>query len=209
MNTERLLRDRDYSFVMCRNIESYDPNHPFFSDWRMAQSSIVELGKKCLTYDRNGLNLYWASEPVEKIKCSDLKGLANMFQAKQPLLMNNLAGAIDEVFTYFFSRRGWKADMNGEIVIVLIDHLPPESETVVETLLDASHKMGDKKEHDTNFEFGMTFIQIGDDPRVAQFITYLDSNIVELGGKDLVDAKHWHMMRKMTLAQLLQEALTD
>ncbi|MCS6959937.1 MAG: hypothetical protein RMK91_07790 [Pseudanabaenaceae cyanobacterium SKYGB_i_bin29] len=209
MNTNKLLRDRDFSFVICRNIETYNNHHPFFSEWRSAPSAIIQLGKKCLEYDRNGLNIYWATDPVEFVKCSDLKGLAEIFQRKNPPVMNNLLGAIREVITYYFSRRGWKANVNGEIIITLIDHIPPESEQIVDILLETSHKLGKEKEHETNYELGISFLQIGDNAATREFLAFLDDRIVDLGGKDLVDAKHWRVMQKMSLVDLLKDAVLD
>ncbi|MFN3361838.1 MAG: hypothetical protein ACK421_10495 [Pseudanabaenaceae cyanobacterium] len=209
MNANKLLRDRDFSFVICRNIETYARNHSFFAEWRSAQSAIIELGKKCLEFDRNGLNIYWATEPVESTKCRDLKGLAEVFQRKNPPMMDNLIGAIREVITYYFSRRGWRANINGEIIITLLDHIPPESEQIVELLLETSHRLGEEKDHETNYELGMTFLQIGDNGATREFLAFLDNQIVELGGKDLVDAKHWRVMQKMSLVDLLKDALLD
>jgi hypothetical protein len=139
-HTERLLRDRDFSFVLCRSIESWSVEHPLFPVWQSVQPAIIDLAKKCLSYDRNGINLYWASDPVQEYRCQNLANLAQMFQHKNPPITNNLLGALEKVITYYFSRRGWKLNVNGEIIIVLLDQVPPESEKIAELMLDTIAK---------------------------------------------------------------------
>ncbi len=207
--TERLLRDRDFSFVLCRSIESWSSEHPLFSVWQSVQPSIIDLAKKCLSYDRNGINLYWASEPVEEHRSESLASLAQMFQKKNPPITNNLLGALEKVITYFFSRRDWKLNVNGEIVIVLLDQVPPESERIVELMLDTSQKLGTESEELRDYELGILFIQVGENESVRQFLSFLDNDLEKLGAHDLIDAKPWEYIRQTSLSAFLEGALTD
>ncbi len=207
--TERLIRDRDFSFVLCRSIESWSPDHPLFPVWQSVQPSIIDLARKCLSYDRNGINLYWASDPVQEYRSQNLVSLAQMFQHKNPPITNNLLGAMEKVITYYFSRRDWKLNVNGEIVIVLLDQVPPESERIVELMLDTSQKLGTEKEEARGYELGILFIQVGEDEAVRQFLNFLDDDLEKLGAHDLIDAKHWSHIGKTSLSAFLEGALVD
>lgn len=206
---ERLLRDRDFSFILCRNIESWESSHPFFDDWRLAQSSIIDLGRKCLTYDRNGINLYWASNPVQEIKCADLKALSTMFQEDEHLITDNLTGTIKKVIDYYFSRHDWKININGEIIIVLLDRVPPGSRDIVNLMQDTTHKLDKKHEKEGNYNFGMIFIQVGNDIPTTEFLNFLDDGLEEMGCHDLIDTKPWQSLKQNILSEILQGALTD
>lgn len=208
--SERLLRHRDYTFIIVRDPASWSPDHPDFGPWREVQAAIIDIGKICDAYERDGINVYFASKPFQKTICTDVKALAQAFQLSNPPQTRDLRASLRDAINYFVSRRGKRLGSNGELILVLLDETPEDQEGVIKELVYATRMMDQRPEHVANYELGVCFILVGLDPQAEAFLQFLDDNLENRGARhDIVDTRSWRDLRSKPIKQLLIDALMD
>ena len=63
---------------------------------------------------------------------------------------------------------------------------------------------------DRDEELEISFIQVGDDPQVTEFLKALDDNLVEAGAQfDIVDTINLESMQGLSLSEVLLNAIID
>ncbi len=152
--TEKLLRHRDYTFIIVRDPASWSPDHPDFGPWRETQSAIIDIARVCDVYERDGINVYYAAQPFQKTICTDVKTLAQAFQHTNPPQTRDLRASLRDAINYFVSRRTQRSGSNGELILVMLDETPEDQEGVIKELVYATRRMDQRPEHLANYELG-------------------------------------------------------
>lgn len=207
----RLLRDRDYTFIVARCPGSFSRNHSYFQDWINAQHLAIELAQKCNSFDSNGIVVYFASKPYSVEKHTNPQALANAFQVKIAPQATDLFGSLQAALQDYFHRRDAHRTENGEIILVFLDQVPPdEQDAIARLLIESSQKIPGQTEADSDYELGVSFIQIGSDPTTQAFLEFLDNDLVKAGAKhDIVDSRFWYTIKVKAIEQVLIDALLD
>lgn len=211
MSTEDLLKDRDYTIIIARSGASRERNHPGFAEWVDAQTSLIDLAKKCQAFDPDGLTIYEASGFLIKYEQTTVSQLAEILQANNrldPVIgaeVNVVEALADALNHYFKCKENGEVKPKGEIIIVILDQHGIDGIGDLQKLIIKSTKMMEKPE-----ELGITFIQIGDDQITRNFMRGLDDDLIKVGAKfDIVDTKYWHEVKRQSIDQFLIDALFD
>ncbi len=210
MSTD-LLNNRSYTIIMARSGVSRERNHPWFSEWVDAQASLIDLAKKCLEFNSEGLTIYEASGFLKKYEQATVNRFADILQKNNRsdathVIEINVVEALADVLNHYFERKEHhKTRPKGEIVIVVLDkHGIDGIGDIQQLIIKSTQKM------DYAQELGITFIQIGDDATTRQFMKGLDDDLTQVGAKfDIVDTKYWHEVKRQSVTQFLIDALFD
>ncbi|NEQ35982.1 MAG: hypothetical protein F6K40_06660 [Okeania sp. SIO3I5] len=205
-----LLENRDYTFIFARSLVSWSPSHPYYEHWLAAQTKIIDLAKCCQSLDNDGITVYLASSPFIKHTNTEVVKLAQLFQIKDPPETMDLVSSLQDAIDDYFQRRDAKQTQNGDIILVLVDQISKEQESLSNLIINATEKIDLIPGTENSYELGISFLQIGEDPATKEFLTYLDDRLVEAGAKcDIVDTKFWYEIKQKSLVDILIHALVD
>ncbi len=205
-----LLKNRDYTFIFARSPESWSSSHPYYQHWVAAQIKIIDLAKHCQLLDNDGITVYFASSPFIKHTNTEVIKLAQLFQIKNPPETIDLVSSLQDAIDDYFQRRDAKKTKNGDIILVLIDKIPNDQESLINLIMNATEKIDLIPGTENSYELGISFLQIGEDPATKEYLTYLDDHLVEAGAKcDIVDTKLWYEIKQKSLRDILIQALVD
>jgi hypothetical protein len=208
--SEQLLRERDYTFILVRTAVSWDPDHALFVEWRAAISALIALAKVCSGYDRDGINAYLATDPFQKKVCGSVEDLTQLFNPKHPPQSTTLIPSLRDALNYHFARQTLTHATNGEIILILLDHIPNPEIELTTLLVNATKKFNDQDPKANPYPLGISFVLVGQDPDTETYLTFLDNELHTLGAKrDIVDARSWKSLRTKPIRETLLAALTD
>jgi hypothetical protein len=211
MSDDDLLKNRDYTIILARSLASRNPDHPWYQEWVEAQTSLIDLAKKCQEFSPKGLTLYEASRFLKKYEQTTVAQLAHLLQTNNSTTTIiqtdiNLVEAVADALSHYFQRKeAGKTQPKGEIIIVVLDQHGIDGIGELQNLIVKATTMMEKNE-----ELGITFIQIGDDAMTRQFLTGLDDGLTQVGAEfDMVDTKYWHDIPRRSIIQFLFDAILD
>jgi Mg-chelatase subunit ChlD len=172
--------------------------------WEAAAESTIALASKASKYDPDGLTLYTFAGKHRKFDNIESSAkVSQVFEEVEPNGSTNLDGVLKDVFTgYLYDKQNGKAKPNGQITVVITDGQPDDPAAVKRTIIDFTQKL-DKDE-----EFGLLFVQVGNDGGAKAFLKSLDDDLK--GAKfDIVDAITLDEVGDRTLTEVLAGAISD
>ncbi len=108
----------------------------------------------------------------------------------------------------YFLRRERYIYRNGEIILVFLDTRPINFQRLFEIVIEATKKVNPSKERRKIYELGISFVQVGDEPRTAKFLSFIDCDLEKIGAKHhIVDSKNWLSLKQMSVQEFLKDAL--
>ncbi len=173
--------------------------------WEILQESTFALATKCEHFDPDGITVYVFSNTFQRYDHVTSAKVTQVFADNQPGGTTNLAGVLQHTINNYFQRKvEGKTKKNGEIILVVTDGEPCDRQAVIETIINATHRM-EKPE-----ELGISLIQVGCDPNVTKFFTALDDLLQSIGAKfDICDTVALDEIENMSLVDVLMNAITD
>ncbi|MDY6936608.1 MAG: VWA domain-containing protein [Cyanobacteriota bacterium] len=201
-----MLENRDYTLIIDKSGSmSTQDRAGRKSRWEAVQESTLALAQKCEEFDPDGITIYVFSSRFKRYDNVTADKVSEIFQENQPVGRTDLASVLKDALENYFTRKAaGEAKENGEIFLVITDGEPDDRKGVMKLLIDASRRI-DKDE-----EMGISFIQVGDDPKVTEFLKALDDRLEEAGAKfDIVDTVPLDRMEGSTLSEVLLNAILD
>jgi uncharacterized protein YegL len=127
------------------------------------------------------------------------------FPENEPQGSSNLSSVLQDAINNYFKRKAaGQTKANGETIIVITDGEPTDRMGVIQVIVDASQQM------ERDEELGISFIQVGSDPKVTRFLKALDDELQGIGAKfDIVDTVTIDDMEDMPLTEVLLNAIVD
>jgi hypothetical protein len=183
---DQLLKNRDYTFILAREASPSAFAPPGLKrQWRIAEKSILAIARHCEELDANGLNIYLATNPYQKLAQTNSNTLLLLFEdsyaTPEVHLLEALQAAIAD---YFQHQQNKKTPSNGDIILVILDGEPTHQREIVKLLVETTQKIDDPN------SLGIMFAEVGDNPMVRGFLQSLDDDLAIAGAKfDLVDTK--------------------
>lgn len=200
------LENRDYTIVIDKSGSMTTKDCPGNkSRWFAMQESVMAIAGKCEEIDPDGITIYtFASSFRRYDNCTSTKVL-DIFKENEPNGGTNLALVLKDVSDNYFARKAaGKAQLNGEIVLVVTDGEPSDKQDVVKTIMDIASQL------DHAQEFGISFIQIGSDLSATKYLKILDDDLEKAGSKyDIVDTITAEAMENSTITEVLMGAIFD
>ena len=172
--------------------------------WEAAKESTIALANKAAKYDPDGLTLFtFAGKHRRFDNVLDSQKVSQIFEEVDPNGSTNLDGVLDDVFSSYLARKTQGSTKpNGEIAVIITDGQPDDQTAVKKRIIDFSQKL-DKDE-----EYGILFVQVGNDPGARAFLKALDDDLTK-AKFDIVDAITMDEMGDRTLSEVLAGAISD
>jgi len=201
-----VLENRDYTLIIDRSGSMSTQDHAANkSRWEAVRDSAIALAEKCEQFDPDGITVYLFSSRFRRYDNVTSSKVAQIFAENQPVGRTNLAEVLQDALSNFLERkqRG-ELKPNGETILVITDGAPDDRKAVMKEIVAASRQI------DRDEELAISFIQVGDDPQVTEFLKALDDNLVEAGAQfDIVDTIDLESMQGLSLSEVLLNAIID
>lgn len=215
--TKEDLKKYDYYILVDRSTSMNEPADETKPDglsrWAYSKELVHGVAREAAQYDDDGITLiFFAADHMvfDNIgggsdKELAIKKLDELFEKYSPNGSTNTAGALQFVFDGYLKR---KRESHGEakpiILIVATDGRPDSEADVMRNIINFTKSL-DKDE-----EAGIQFLQIGNNEGARAFLKKLDDDLEKKGAKfDIVDTKNAAELDKLSLTDILIEAVTD
>lgn len=164
--------------------------------WDEAQEFTESFARFAEKHDDDGITVITFSSSTKIYDGVKADKVHEIFVSCQPGGSTNLAAALDEAFKKKFS------STKAAIIVVMTDGQPDSETSVKNSIITASNKI------DKDGDIGIQFVQIGNDPKAAKFLSDLDDNLK--GAKfDIVNSLTREEAEKLTIEQILYLAIND
>lgn len=206
MEENSLVRERDYTLIVDKSGSMSTQDQPEGkSRWIAAQDSTLALAKQCEQFDPDGIAVYLFSGRFKRYDNVTSDQVTRIYQENEPTGQTDLARVLQDALDNYFQRKqAGQAKPNGETILVITDGEPDDRKAVMRILIDASRQIEREQ------ELGISFIQVGTDPKVTEFLKALDDLLPSAGAKfDIVDTITTEEIGNMPLPEVLLKAIVD
>lgn len=201
-----MLENRDYTLIIDRSGSmSEQDQDEGKSRWEVVKNSTLSLAEKCQEYDPDGITVYLFSSKFRRYDNVTTEKVERIFSENSPVGKTDLAAVLQDALDNYFDRKAnGQTKPNGEIFLVITDGEPDDRKSVIKLIIQASRKI------DRDEELGISFIQVGHDPKVTEFLKALDDQLTDTGAAfDIVDTVTLEDMEGQSLSDVLLNAIVD
>ncbi|MCC5897650.1 MAG: VWA domain-containing protein [Phormidium sp. GEM2.Bin31] len=201
-----MLENRDYTLIVDRSGSMSEQDQAGGkSRWEVVKKSAIALAEKCDEYDPDGITVYLFSSRFRRYDNVNADKVRQIFEENNPVGKTALAEVLEDALNNYFERKAaGTSQPNGEIMLVITDGEPNNRKDVIKLLIEASRKI------DRDEELGISFIQVGNDPKVREFLKALDDQLTATGAAfDIVDTITLDDMEGKSLSDVLLNAILD
>lgn len=201
-----MLENRDYTLIVDRSGSMSEQDQADGkSRWEVVKNSTIALAEKCQEYDPDGITVYLFSSKFRRYDNVTTEKVERIFTENTPVGKTDLGAVLSHALENYFTRKkAGETKPNGEIMLVITDGEPDDRKAVVKTIIQAS------KQIDRDEELGISFIQVGKDPKVTEFLKALDDQLTDTGAAfDIVDTVTLEDMNGQSLSDVLLNAILD
>jgi len=201
-----MLDARDYTLIVdCSSSMLGEDGAGRGNCWQVTQEIAIALARKCEELDPAGISLYLFSDRCQRYDNIAAHQVLQILQGKEPSGCANLAGVLQNALDDYFQRKAvGRSQSNGAIFLAIATGETSDRQAVKQTIIDASRQI------DWEEELAISFIQVGKNVEVTQFLKHLDDDLLGLGAKfDIVDAMTAADLEDMTLTEVLINAIID
>lgn len=173
MNVEK-LQNRDYTLVIDRSgsMATADcPNHS--TRWKYAEETTIALASKLQEFDPDGITVMTFAGDFDIHENTRDDGVSDIFKKKDPCGGTTLAPVLQNIFSrYLDEKKAGKTKPNGAIVMIVTDGEPQDEDAVARAIESFTQKLADGRE-----EFGIEFVQVGQDRQAAAYLERLNNGL--------------------------------
>jgi Mg-chelatase subunit ChlD len=175
------------------------------SRWQAAKEAAVSLATEAAKYDDDGITVtVFANNMKEYANINDgPTKAAAIFTENSPNGGTDTAKVINFYADAYLASRT-KGEAKPVILVIITDGIPNDESEVVKAIVRLTKQLKVRE------EFGIQFIQVGDDQHARDFLKRLDDNLTKEGATlDIVDTKTFDELESISLSEALMDALTD
>ncbi len=201
-----LIQNRDYTLIIDKSQSmSTQDQEAGKSRWEVAQESTYALAKKCEEFDPDGITVYLFSSRFRRYDQVTSDKVAQIYADNDPMGKTNLVEVLEDAIENYFQRKATgETKPNGETFLIITDGEPEDRKGVIRLIIETSRRL------DRDDEIGISLIQVGDDPKVTEYLKALDDQLLDAGAKfDIVDTIAMKDMGNTPLSEVLLRAITD
>ncbi len=171
--------------------------------WANSQETGYAIAAKMSELDSDGIDVIRFGGTVELFEGVTPAKVDEIY-AKDPQGGTPLHLAIRQARTLHESRRAKGGDKKGTILAVVTDGVPDDQAAVEKEIIALSNSLT------TDDDFGITFLQVGNDVEATKYLKGLDDSLQGKGAKfDIVDTKTFDELNGLSLTDALIAALSD
>lgn len=197
------LKDREFTVIIDSSGSMATADQGGRTRWEAGRESLIAVAGKAEKYDSDGLTVYTFANRHKRFENVTAAKVSQIFDEVEPNGSTNLTGVLSDLFQNYLSRKtSGQTKPNGDIAVILTDGTPDDSASVKKEIINFTQKL-DKDE-----EFGLLFIQVGNDGGANAFLKSLDDDLK--GAKfDIVDTITLDEVGDRTLSEVLAGAISD
>jgi predicted metal-dependent peptidase len=202
--SEKDLAMRNYYVVIDRSGSMGEPVSSFskVSRWDAVKEYAVTVARECDKLDDDGIDVYLFNKNFIRFENTTADKVDDIFKKHSPAGGTDFIPVLTDVFD-----RHFKSD-KPSTVLVFTDGEPSEGEEGQKALAKLLVATANRLEGDS--ELGISFVQIGNDPKASAFLKKLDDDLVKVGAKfDIVDTKTCDDLDNISVQDLLVAAVND
>ncbi len=202
---EQLLKNRHYTFVLARDGQTRLCAPPGLAQqWQTAETSLLAIADACQRFNPQGISLYIADRPFQKYEGVTREDLQVIFKQGYDAIQDfDLCETLSDMMESYFQRKA-KGEIQGEIILIVIDTEPKQRQSLIQLLVNATHRIDDEE------ELGIMFAQVGEDLIAQGFLQALDDDLHQAGAHcDIVDTKRLAQLKLEDIHQFLLSAIVD
>lgn len=202
---ERLM-NKDYTVTLDKSGSMSRDVSPGYTRWQQGQEYIGAIAKVATKYDPDGIKVIVFSGRSKVYDNVTEAKVSEVFASESPMGGTNLTGALEVAFESYLQRKAAGETNNGEVNIVLTDGEPNDRLGVMKAISNFTKQLDDDK------EYGISFIQVGNDQAATEFLKALDDELESAGAKfDIVDTKTCDEIDELGLSveDIINAALDD
>ena len=200
------LENRDYKIVIDKSASMTVKDCAGKTRWAAVQETAEGFARKVETLDPDGITLITFNNKFTTYDNVTADKVSEIFAKEEPSGSTVLAPVLESVFADYLARRkAGNTKANGEMLIVVTDGEAQDADAVTKSIV----KFGNQLETGDG-EYGISFLQIGQDRAATAFLKNLDDGLVPAGAKhDIVDTKTMDEIGSMSPTDVLIAALDD
>lgn len=199
------LSTYDFVIAIDRSGSMTQPGAHNQSRWKEAQETALAIATKAAEFDDDGITIIPFANTLKVYDNVTPDKVTQIFTENEPNGGTDTAALLKAVFARYSDAKS-KGEAKPVILVVITDGEPNDKNAVKSEIKSFAETLTDNGAGDTD-EFGILFLQIGNDPAATSFLKELDDN---LGAKfDIVDTKTADELEGMTLTDAFIAALDD
>lgn len=176
--------DKDYVITVDQSGSMSTDVRPGYTRWQQGQEYVMAMAKFANQYDPDGIKVITFNGRYQEFDNVTDQKVAEVFNTLSPMGGTRMAPALEAAFESYRKRKAAGETNNGEINIVLSDGEPSDRLEVMKAIATFTQSL------DSDDEYGLSFIQVGNDSGAKSFLKALDDDLVNAGAKfDIVDTK--------------------
>ncbi|KAL8671444.1 MAG: hypothetical protein Q9168_004050 [Polycauliona sp. 1 TL-2023] len=186
--------------------------------WKTTCKVLADIASIAVQYDRDGVDVRFFNNYLDDSERKNLNTSAkvmDLFSRTEPDGPTLTADILDEELNEYMYEYQQDRHKKGLNLIILTDGEPDKGQDVEGVIVKYANEL--RKEKAPPFLVGVQFVQIGNDPTAASFLSFLDT---KLKGKhdldrDMVDTVRWvpgdedHLFEKILLGGILKRLDDD
>jgi hypothetical protein len=195
------LANYDYGVAVDKSGSMSNPGIHAPTRWDEAQETTQAVANKAAQYDTNGIDVIPFNNSHKIYQGVLPSAIAQIFVENDPMGGTDTASMLSGVFAQYLASDRSKP----YLLVVITDGEPNDKDAVKQVIRDFAEQLRPNEAGDDTDEFGLLFLQVGNDVEATAFLHDLDNN---LNAKfDIVDTKTFDEAENMPLAELLLQAL--
>jgi Mg-chelatase subunit ChlD len=174
--------------------------------WVAAKESTIALAREFQQYDPDGITVVPFSGANKIHRNVTPQTVEQVFAEHRPGGSTDLTSALRAVFADYRTRKAsGQVKPAGEILVVVTDGEPDDKRSAAQEIISFGNSLSNADQ-----EYGILFIQVGNDPAARSFLKGLDDDLKGLGAKhDIVDTVTMDEADNKSIEELLLGALND
>lgn len=199
------LSKRNYVIVIDRSGSMADSvsSKILTSKWQYVQESVQSLARKCHELDKDGIDIYLFNRTFQKFLNSTPENIRSIFADYAPMGGTDFLPVLTEAIDHHF-----KHSQLPTSIIVITDGEPSDGIQGQKAL--ANLIVSTSKKLESDYELGISFIQVGYDKQATEFLKKLDDELVSVGAKfDICDVKTFDELENIPLEKILLDIVND
>lgn len=200
-----MLENRHYTLIIDKSGSMSIPDKGGKSRWDNIQEFTLALASKLEKFEPDGITVYTFSTRFKRYENVIPRRVEQIFQENVPVGSTELASVLkDALQNYFLRKKSGQPNSSGETILVITDGQPNDQVAVAKTIIEAAQKI------DNETELAISFIQVGNDPEVTQFLDYLNNELDDTGTKfGIVDKTSIEEIEETPLDQVLLRSVLE
>lgn len=172
---------------------------------KAVQENATALCREMETYDKDGILIGRFAGKVKINDATTSETLETMFLEYRAMGGTNTKEAVEKAADIMLAKR--KADgaaAKPACLVVFTDGVPDDKVGLAQVIVDITKRIKDRS------EFGILFVQVGDEPDAAAYLDKLNNDLTQAGAlHDIVAVEKLENLEDRTALELIEMAFTE